>query len=278
MDTVTETLQAAKLTPSDIDIVLAVGGSSRTPKIHEELRRIFGDKIRGGINPDEAVALGAAVQAGINSNEISGENAIAIFDVCNHTLGTDVLNASQTDLEYSRLIMRDTHLPFAMTRRYTTASDFQKFVDVTVYQGESDDLSQNAKIGSFIVDGIPENYAGKEAIDIEFKYNINGILEVNVTIVSTNKVASTTISMFDYDAPKSKSEEKMDDILNGAWTQASEIKTTVMLYQSRRAGLPEDAKKQADELMRKLKEAVVNNDTKQIEYYDDYLTALLFEY
>jgi molecular chaperone DnaK len=278
MDTVNEALNAAGLRANDIDIVLAVGGSSRTPLIINRLRSVFGDKLKGGINPDEAVALGAAVQAGINSNEISGENAIAIFDVCNHTLGTDVLNDNQTALEYSRLIMRDTPLPFAMTRRYYTASDFQKFVEVTVYQGESDKLEENTKLASFIVEGIPENYAGKEAIDIEFRYNINGILEVNVTVVSTGKVASTKISMYEYDAPKSKSEEKMDDLMSGAWTQASEIRTTIMLYQNRRAGLPDSAKKQADEMMRCLKEAVVNNDSEKIEYYDDNLTALLFEY
>lgn len=278
IDTVNEALDAAGLKASDIDIVLAVGGSSRTPVIINRLRSVFGDKLKGGINPDEAVALGAAVQAGIYSNEISGENAIAIFDVCNHTLGTDVLNDNQTALEYSRLIMRDTPLPFAMTRRYYTASDFQKFVEVTVYQGESDKLEENTKLASFNVEGIPENYAGKEAIDIEFRYNINGILEVNVTVVSTGKVASTKISMYEYDAPKSKSEEKMDDLMSEAWTQASEIRTTIMLYQSRRAGLPDTAKKQADEMMRCLKEAVVNNDSEKIEYYDDNLTALLFEY
>lgn len=276
--TVNEALDAAGLKANDIDIVLAVGGSSRTPVIINRLRSVFGDKLKGGINPDEAVALGAAVQAGIYSNEISGENAIAIFDVCNHTLGTDVLNDNQTALEYSRLIMRDTPLPFAMTRRYYTASDFQKFVEVTVYQGESDKLEENTKLASFNVEGIPENYAGKEAIDIEFRYNINGILEVNVTVVSTGKVASTKISMYEYDAPKSKSEEKMDDLMSEAWTQASEIRTTIMLYQSRRAGLPDTAKKQADEMMRCLKEAVVNNDSEKIEYYDDNLTALLFEY
>lgn len=278
IDTVNEALDAAGLKASDIDIVLAVGGSSRTPVIINRLRSVFGDKLKGGINPDEAVALGAAVQAGIYSNEISGENAIAIFDVCNHTLGTDVLNDNQTALEYSRLIMRDTPLPFAMTRRYYTASDFQKFVEVTVYQGESDKLEENTKLASFNVEGIPENYAGKEAIDIEFRYNINGILEVNVTVVSTGKVASTKISMYEYDAPKSKSEEKMDDLMSEAWTQASEIRTTIMLYQSRRAGLPDTAKKQADEMMRCLKEAVVNNDSEKIEYFDDNLTALLFEY
>lgn len=278
MDTVDEALRAAKISAGEIDIVLAVGGSSRTPLVLQSLRAVFGDKLRGGINPDEAVALGAAVQAGIQSNELSGEANIAIFDVCNHTLGTDVVNERRTGLEYSRLIMRDTHLPFAMTRRYSTVSDFQKSVDVTVYQGESDDLEQNTKIGDLHVDGIPENYAGEESIDIEFRYNINGMLEVNVTVVSTGKVTSKQINMYAYDAPKSKSESKLNELEWENFSLSSEVRTTFMLYQNRRDGLPEAAQEKADKLMRELVQAVTQNDEKRVEELDDLLTALLFEF
>lgn len=278
MDTVKEALDAAKVNSDDIDVVIAVGGSSRTPLVMQSLKNIFGEKLRGGINPDEAVALGAAVQAGILSNEISGAESIAIFDVCNHTLGTDVLNTNQTALEYSRLIMRDTHLPFAMTRRYNTSSDFQTEVEVPVYQGESDDLSKNTLIGSFIVDGIPENYAGKEAVDIEFRYNINGILEVNVKVVSTGKITSKEFNMYNYDAPKSKAESNMEELEWENYSLAGEIKTTVMLYQNRRNELPEEAKQKADALMKQLKQAVTENDAQKVEKIDDALTALLFEF
>lgn len=278
MDTVKEALDAAKVNADDIDVVIAVGGSSRTPLVMQSLKNIFGEKLRGGINPDEAVALGAAVQAGILSNEISGAESIAIFDVCNHTLGTDVLITNQTALEYSRLIMRDTHLPFAMTRRYNTSSDFQTEVEVPVYQGESDDLSKNTLIGSFIVDGIPENYAGKEAVDIEFRYNINGILEVNVKVVSTGKITSKEFNMYNYDAPKSKAESNMEELEWENYSLAGEIKTTVMLYQNRRNGLPEEAKQKADALMKQLKQAVIENDAQKVEKIDDALTALLFEF
>lgn len=278
MDTVKEALDAAKVNAGDINAVIAVGGSSRTPLVIQSLKEIFGNKLRGGINPDEAVALGAAVQAGILSNEISGAESIAIFDVCNHTLGTDVLNTNQTALEYSRLIMRDTHLPFAMTRRYNTSSDFQTEVEVPVYQGESDDLSKNTLIGSFIVDGIPENYAGKEAVDIEFRYNINGILEVNVKVVSTGKITSKEFNMYNYDAPKSKAESNMEELEWENYSLAGEIKTTVMLYQNRRNGLPEEAKQKADALMKQLKQAVTENDAQKVEKIDDALTALLFEF
>ena len=281
MDTVQEALRAAKLTIDEIDIVVAVGGSSRTPLVMQELRKLCGnsaDKIRGGVNPDEAVALGAAVQAGIISNEISGADSLVIFDICNHTLGTDVLNAKGDKLEYSRLIMRDTHLPFAMTRRYCTASDFQRETVVNVYQGESDELSENTLIGSFVADGIPENYAGKEDIDIEFQYNLDGILEVKVTIVSTGKVTRKQINMYERDTPKSASETSIDDLQWENYSLASEIKTTMMLYQSRRNNLPAKAQQEADALMNELKKAVAANDAKKMEEIDDALTALLFEF
>lgn len=278
MDTVKEALAAAKIGANDVDIVLAVGGSSRTPLVMQSLKEIFGNKLRGGINPDEAVALGAAVQAGILSNEISGAGSIAIFDVCNHSLGVACLNEKKNNLEFSRLIMRDTHLPFAMTRRYYTVQDFQRELEVEVYQGENDDLSMNTRLGSFEVTGVPENYAGNEAVDIEFKYNINGILEVNVKVISTGKVTSKEFNMYNYDAPKSKAEAKMEELEWENYSLASEIKTTVMLYQNRRNGLPEEAKQKADALMRQLKQAVAENDAKKVEEIDDNLTALLFEF
>ncbi|MEE0686944.1 MAG: Hsp70 family protein [Lachnospiraceae bacterium] len=278
MDTVNEALTAAKISAGDVDIVLAVGGSSRTPLVMQSLKNVFGNKLRGGINPDEAVALGAAVQAGILSNEIAGAGSIAIFDVCNHSLGVACLNERNNNLEFSRLIMRDTHLPFAMTRRYYTVHDFQRELEVEVYQGENDDLSMNTRLGSFEVTDVPENYAGNEAIDIEFKYNINGILEVNVKVISTGKVTSKEFNMYNYDAPKSKAEAKMEELEWENYSLASEIKTTVMLYQNRRNGLPEEAKQKADALMRELKQAVAENDAKKVEEIDDNLTALLFEF
>ena len=151
-------------------------------------------------------------------------------------------------------------------------------MEVEVYQGENDDLSMNTRLGSFEVTDVPENYAGNEAIDIEFKYNINGILEVNVKVISTGKVTSKEFNMYNYDAPKSKAEAKMEELEWENYSLASEIKTTVMLYQNRRNGLPEEAKQKADALMRELKQAVAENDAKKVEEIDDNLTALLFEF
>lgn len=273
--TVDEALKAAKITDNEIDIVLAVGGSSRTPLVLQKLRERFGNKIRGGINPDEAVSLGAAVQAGILSNEISGSGSIAIFDVCNHTLGTDIYNTEKNCFEYSRIIMRDTHIPFAKTRSYQTTSDYQTSVEVSVYQGECDDVFKNTKIGSFEVTGIPENYAGKEKIDIEFRYNENGMLDVNVTVVSTGKVTSQKFDMTPYDPQTGKSEVDISSM--DGYEHSEDVKTTMQLYQNYRNSLPEDVKKQADKLIEELKQAVVENNIEKIEELDDKITSIIFD-
>ncbi len=279
MDTVDEALSAARVSAQDIDIVLAVGGSSRTPLVIESLKKRFGgEKLRGGVNPDEAVALGAAVQAGIQNNEITGTDSIAIFDVCNHTLGTQVVNRREDGFTYSRIIMRDTHLPFAKSRKYRTAHDFQTEITVEVYQGEDDDLANNTKIGEVHVEGIPENYKGEESFDIEFRYNINGMLEVNVTVDSTGKVTTQKIDMYAYDAPKSRSEAELDELEWENYSLGSDVKTTTMLYQSRRDSLPESARSKADMLMQQLMQAVRENDAERVGEIDNSLTSLLFEF
>ena len=281
VDTVNEALSAAKISAGDVDIVLAVGGSSRTPLVMQSLKNVFGNKLRGGINPDEAVALGAAVQAGILSNEISGAGSIAIFDVCNHSLGLEVVRDTARGREsgyYDRLILRDTHLPFARTEVYSPIEDYQSVIRLQIYQGEDNLVMNNTKLGELLVEDIPANKAGEEAVEVTFRYNINGMLEVSARIVSTGKEVNTVINMLAYDAPKSKEESKMNELEWENYSLASEIKTTVMLYQNRRNGLPEEAKRKADALMRELKQAVAENDAKKVEEIDDTLTALLFEF
>lgn len=278
IDTVIDTLESAKIPVYDIDIVLAVGGSSRTPLVIESLRKIFGNKIRGGINADEAVARGAAVQAGILSNEISGDGSIVIFDVCNHTLGTDAYDQSIGRMVYSRLIHRDTHLPYAKTERYWTLEDNQTRMEVNVFQGENENIYSNTKIGSFWVENIPPLPAGYEAVDIEFKYTIDGTLTVTVKVISTGAITIETFNMYYIDPPKSKSEIKLEEQEWENYSLATEIKTTVMLYQKYRNNLSEESKRKADEFMRQLKQAVIENDKEKVEELDTFLTVLLFEF
>lgn len=281
--TVQEALDAAKITAQEVDIVLAVGGSSRTPMIKRMLTERFGaGKLQGGINQDEAVALGAAVQAGIQNHEISGNDSIVIFDVCNHTLGTDVTRMVYGGkLEagfFDRLILRDTHLPFRRTQTYCTVSDYQTTTIVGIYQGEADKVKDNIKIGEVLLEGIPANKAGEESVEVTFEYNLNGMLNVTAKVCSTGYEISTKVNMYKYDAPKSKEESNYDDLEWQNHTLADDIRTTIMIYQKKRNELPENVRQQADSIMNQLKEAVISNNAKLVEELDDKLTALLFEF
>ena len=278
MDTVDDALKAANLTEKDIDLVIAVGGSSRIPLVREMLQKKFGNKLRDEVHPEAAVALGAAVQAGIEAKSFQGKESIAIFDICNHTLGTDVFNTRTRKLDYSRLILRDTHLPFAATRRYCTIADNQDLITVEIYQGESDDIDNNIKIGSLMVNEIPENAAGKENIDITFRYNVNGILEVDVIIVSTGKRASTKINMYEYDAPKESSVFSEENLPQPQYSLSAELRTTMMLYEKRKENLPKESQRLAEAMMSQLKEAINAGNAKRAEEIDRGLTDLLFAF
>ncbi|MCR5727372.1 MAG: Hsp70 family protein [Lachnospiraceae bacterium] len=281
MDCVDDALNAAKLGDADIDMVLAVGGSSRTPFIRAELEKRFGKKIVGGINPDEAVALGAAVQAGLLGGEITGNDSIAIFDVCNHSLGIRISRRTpngRDDGVFSRLILRDTHLPFSYTGMFVTTEDYQTVVDVEIFQGESDRVDNNNQIGHMSVYGIPVNKAGAEKVEITFRYDMSGMLGVSAVIVSTGKETSTSINMLDYDAPKSRTEMIQYEVEQNDYSHDEDIGTTVKLYERYRETLPEKAKKSGDELLMKMKQAVDDNEKDKAVTLGDELTALIFEY
>lgn len=278
MEMVDNAIKEAGLSVNDIDIVLAVGGSTRIPIVKKMLRDKFGDKVSGGVEQDEAVALGAAVQAGIISKEIAGDDSIMIFDVCSHSLGVACVNDDDTGMEFSRIIMRDTHLPYSKKRTYCTHNDFQKTIEVEVYQGESDNLSFDTPIGSFSVKGIPENYAGKEDVEIEFEYDVNGILQVNVKIVSTGEVTSKVFDMSKHEQPAKRKMNVSKEIEWESCSLAKEVETSMMLYKNRRHKLSEEAKREADKLVEELKKAVINSNADKVRELDDRLTALLLEF
>lgn len=275
MDTVKTALDDAGITADEVDIVLAVGGSSRTPLVMNSLKELFGNKIRGGIERDEAVALGAAVQAGIISDEISGDGNIVIFDVCNHSLGVNVVRETTMGLEggfFSIHISRDTHLPASKAIEYTTIKDYQTSMRFKIYQGEDDLVKNNTKLGELIVTGIPSNKAEEEIVEVTFTYDLNGILIVTAKVLSTGKQLSTKIEM-EYEKTNTDF-----DINNKKGSIGDDIKTTVLLYQKYRNNLPDGVKRNVDELMRQLKQAVADNDKDKILELDDKITALIFEF
>jgi molecular chaperone DnaK len=183
-------LRDARLDPKQIHEVILVGGSSRIPLVHRMLSDKFGKEPRRGVNPDEAIALGAAIQAGLKSGALDISRGIMITDVCPFTLGVEVVGNTgfqKMSGMFSPIIQRNTTVPISRTETYSTTSDSQSVVDIKVYQGESRLVKNNAFLGAYSVSGVPPAPAGSEKIGITFTYDINGILNVRTKILSTGK-------------------------------------------------------------------------------------------
>ena len=180
-------LRDASLTPSEIDAVVLIGGATRMPIIKSSVGRMFGKLPFSNINPDEAVALGAAIQVALKERNES-VNELILTDVCPYTLGVDV--AKQVDKDkfeagyFLPIIERNTPIPVSRVERLVTLQDNQSKIHIRIYQGESRRVEGNIKLGDLQVN-VPPNKAGMEQIDVRYTYDINGILEVEVLVLST---------------------------------------------------------------------------------------------
>jgi molecular chaperone DnaK len=184
------------LTKDDIDLVFMVGGSTRIPLVRRFLESVMGRQPVSPVDPDLAVAMGAAIQAAIINQELSAEKDIVITDVCPYTLGVEVLEfvaGFPVPDMYDVIIPRNTTIPVVKEKVYSTVVDNQKKVEIKVYQGDYRKASLNNFLGKFILDGIPPAPAFKEKIKVRFSYDVNGILNVEGIILSTNKKAGITI-------------------------------------------------------------------------------------
>jgi molecular chaperone HscC len=180
-------LSDASLKISDIDCILLVGGATKFPLIRSFVSRLFGKIAYANINPDEVVALGAGVQAALKGKDASIKEVV-LTDVCPYTLGTSVtVRKSQGFHEpghFLPIIERNTTIPVSKVERLYTIYDNQKIINVDILQGESRLSKDNIFLGELNVP-VPPKTAGEEAIDVRFTYDINGILEVEVKVVST---------------------------------------------------------------------------------------------
>ena len=181
-------LKAANLAPSDIDNVLLVGGSTRIPKVQQMMRELFDHDPQHEVDPDMAVALGAAVQAGLKSGALS-ETHLVVTDVAPFSMGISVVRADRWGEMvpgfYKPIISRNTTIPCTRKATVYTLYDRQDRIQVEIFQGEHDRVEQNLQLGSFFVPGIPPALAGRESVEVQFRYNLNGILEATAKIVST---------------------------------------------------------------------------------------------
>lgn len=211
---VRKSLSDAKIRLKDIDMVIPVGGATRLPIIQRFMTRLFEQFPRNEVNPDEAVALGAAVQSAIKErNEAIKE--IVLTDVCPFTLGTEVSVEKEDGFfesgHYCPIIERNTVIPASRTERLYTIRDNQKRISINVLQGESRFARNNVLLAEFDVK-IPKNKAGEEAVDITYTYDINSILEVEVKIVSTGEKIKRIIKGQELDMTDEEIAKRMEEL------------------------------------------------------------------
>jgi molecular chaperone DnaK len=178
-------LKDAGLKASDIDAVILVGGMTRMPAVQEKVQKIFGKEPMKGVNPDEVVALGAAIQGGVLAGDVKD---VLLLDVTPLSLGIETMGGVST-----KLIERNTTIPTSKSEVFSTASDNQPQVEIHVLQGEREMAADNKSLGRFVLDGIAPAPRGVPQIEVTFNLDANGILNVTAKDKGTNKEQSITI-------------------------------------------------------------------------------------
>jgi molecular chaperone DnaK len=201
----------ANVTPNDIDEVVLVGGQTRMPKIQEMVKGLFGKEPHRGVNPDEVVAVGAAVQAGVLAGEVKD---LLLLDVTPLTLAIETLGGVATPM-----IPRNTTIPTKKTETFSTAADSQTEVEVHVLQGERPMAGQNRTLGKFKLAGIPPAPRGVPQIEVTFDIDANGILNVNAKDTATGKDTRITIT-----SSSGLSKEEVERMAKDAEAHAAEDK------------------------------------------------------
>ena len=282
-----EALKAAKLKERDIDRVLLIGGSSRIPAVKELVEKKFKGKIITGINPDEAVAMGAAIQAGIKGNQITDVENLIITDKCSYNLGTSIIKIGDGKVisgAFDCIIPIDSSIPCSNKKTYYTAVDNQDEVRIEVFEGNEEMAEDNVKIGDFILKGIPKGKAGEQSIDVQFDYDLNGILEVKATIVSTGKSINKIIDNFKL--TKLPIDSLADENMYyrykvDSWQEyelAESVKNIIELAEKKMKHIKdEDKYDEIENILDELKMAVIYNNKELVEKFDDELTDILFE-
>ncbi|MBL9091447.1 MAG: molecular chaperone DnaK [Planctomycetaceae bacterium] len=182
---VEQALKDAKMKPSEIDEVVLVGGSTRIPKVQELVKKMFGKEPHKGVNPDEVVAIGAAIQGGVLAGEVSD---VLLLDVTPLSLGIETLGGIMT-----KLVERNTTIPTEKKQTFSTAEDNQSAVTIKVFQGEREMANDNRLLGTFNLEGIAPAPRGMPQIEVKFDVDANGILNVTAKDLGTQKEHKITI-------------------------------------------------------------------------------------
>ncbi len=278
---VEECLKDAKLKPSDIDEVILVGGMTRMPKIVETVKEYFGKEPNRSINPDEVVALGAAIQAGIISGEAKD---VVLLDVTPLTLGVETLGGVMTPL-----IPRNTTIPTSKTEVFTTAADNQTQVEIHVLQGERPLAKDNKSLGRFILDGIPPAPRGVPQIEVTFDIDANGILTVTARDKATGKkqsikiTGSTGLSKEEIERMKKEAEEheeedrRMRELIEARNKAESAIYVAEKSLKDLKDKLSDEEKKKVEGKIKELREVMEKDSKEEIEKKTAELSSSLQE-
>ena len=278
---VKQALSDAGLTPNDITKVLLVGGSTRIPAVQDEVKKLTGKDGFKGINPDECVALGAAIQGGVLSGDVEG---IVLVDVTPLSLGIETLGGVCT-----RLIERNTSIPTRKSQIFSTAADNQTSVEVNVLQGEREMAAYNKSLGRFHLDGIAPARRGVPQIEVSFDIDANGIVNVSAKDLGTGKEQHITITsstnMSKEDIDKAVKEAEMYAAEDAKRKEEVDVRNQAdqMVYQTEKTiaelGDKLDAADKADVegKLSALKTALQGNDTATIKSATEELTQAFYK-